>query len=450
MASGQELAKNGSPITPDSIGSAVTVEAISTEQVQLRLPEDIKDCSRQIPRDLIVFGNEASAWFCWDMEKKQPRAPATNSGYAGPVQWGDENVSQWDRQGARLDRVIAELEWRPNGCLNPRWEFLANEDPRLLYPMLIVPHERFSPDPGIVLLDFDDVIEIVDETTGYLTKEAWDLIQQIDAPAFISSSKTGLHVIVRGRIPDCIEGVSAELELSKRGKIDVYGYPGDGRVIGGTWAHIEATPQDAVPEATNVVADLAEEYARDDDKISEQERREEILKELEGGGNDDTNTYRSPYFDENPKKVARQPPFSKHMRETARGLNGPHPVHGGTSNDDRDSTNFLVDNDGWNCFVPGHGGGGALHLVAVIEDIRSCNNVDDLFDDPIDVLRTCLAARDKYYSELETADPPTQALRGVLASHDYDYPTDDKLPYQQYKFARQLYDAIRYSESNDA
>jgi len=64
---------------------------------------------------------------------------------------------------------------------------------------------------------------------------------------------------------------------------------------------------------------------------------------------------------------------------------------------------------------------GALQLIAVLEDIRECGNAADVMQNPEDALRVCLAARDEYSSDLDDADPPTVAFKGVCEVQSLDW-----------------------------
>ncbi|AGB33689.1 hypothetical protein C488_21297 [Natrinema pellirubrum DSM 15624] len=57
--------------------------------------------------------------------------------------------------------------------------------------MVIVPHADFQPDDGpLMLVDLDDVIDVRDDGTGMMTREAWDIIQSLGGYAEVSPSMT--------------------------------------------------------------------------------------------------------------------------------------------------------------------------------------------------------------------------------------------------------------------
>jgi len=448
-----EATPDGSPEERYAAPSPVEVVEISEDTVTLDLPEDPRDCSRVIPEDLIDIGRAAWNWFAWDLQKKQPRAPHKNGGYAGGTQWGSDNVS-WDggRTGSTFGEVLDSLNDEVNGCIDPKWQWpdgdgegVPDEDPRPLYPMAIVPHSRFQPDPALMLIDLDDVIN---PETGKMTREAWNVITRLDGFAEVSTSMTGVHVLVRARLPAGLESKKVIEDLDEGGQIEVYGYPGDGRPIGTTWMHIDKTPRDAVPHAQAVVEELIDEHVDEDEKLSEEEQAKAALDtrktrtRVQIGS---SGSHRSAYYALNPVPIAQTGTFAAH----ASGGQGPHPVHGGTTTPDSESTNFSVSkSEGWNCFAHDDGGG-ALQLIAVLEGIRSCGNASDVMQDPVDAMTTCLAARDKYTTDLDDENPPTAALKGVAEVMGLDYPDDGALPRATYQVVRDIWDDMQYDGGAD-
>jgi hypothetical protein len=428
----------------------VTVVEKTDEHVVLDLPSDPHDCSRVVPEDLIDIGDESWNWFAWDLEKKQPRAPHKTGGYAGPVQWGRDNVS-WDggRVGSRFTDILEALDGEVNGYIDSQWRWPdgdgpdeLDEDPRPLYPMCIVPHEDFQADPPLLFVDFDDVIEVRDDGTGMLTREVWDIIERLGGYGEVSTSMSGVHVLVRGRLPADLDAKKVIEDLNGKGQIEMYGVPGEGRIVGTTWMHIETTPRDAVPAAQNVIEELIDEYVDDSEKLSKEEQVKAVLERRETrvqGDNSGSNG--SAYYNLDPVPIANTGAFTKH----ARNGQGPHPVHGGTSTPDSVSTNFGVDSmNGWKCWAHDDGGG-ALHLIAVMEGIRQCGNASGLMQDPVDALTVCLAARDQYSTGLDDESPPTAALKGVCDVMNLDYPDDGQLSTAKYRAAHDLWDEMQYT-----
>lgn len=437
--------------------SAVEVVEVGKEYVTLDVPESVHDAPRAVPYELVEFGQDARNWFVWDMAEKQPRAPH-NGGYAGKVQWGRPNVAWDNRAGGTFEDVMDALDGNINGHVADSWRWGTVEDehenevpeePRELYPMAIVPHADFSPEPGLMFFDFDDVVELQGDGTAVMTREVWDIIQRLDCYAELSTSLTGVHCFALGEMPARVDGKKVLKDLSQPlpggevGHIEIYGYPANGRVMGTTWMHIDATPRHTVTERQETIDALADELLNEEDTITDGEQAHQAFDERTdvdhgntGGGS------KSAYYGLNPEVIANTGPFSRHGRNGQ----GPHPTHGGTSTPDSESTNFGVDaDDGWKCWAHDDGGG-ALQLIAVIEDIRQCGNASDVMGDPIDAFRVCLAARDKHASAaLEDENPPTQALRGVLEIQGVDYNEDGRLSKANYALAIGLFEEMEYT-----
>lgn len=438
--------------------SAVEVVEIGEEYVTLDVPESVHDAPRAVPCELVEFGQDARNWFAWDLEAKQPRAPHTNPGYAGAAQWGRDNVSWDSRAGGTFEDVVDALDGTVNGHVDDSWRWGKvededgneyREDPRPLYPMCIVPHNDFQPDDGpLMLVDFDDVIEPQGDGTAVMTREAWDLVQELDAYTEVSTSMTGVHVFVRARMPGFVDGKKVQEDLSQPllsgeiGHIEVYGAPSDGRVMGTTWMHIDATPRHAVPERQATIGGIVDERLTDDDVLTDAEQALEVFDDRTSGDHGGTSGSKSAYYSLNPEPIANTGPFRAH----AVNGQGPHPVHGGTSTPDSESTNFGVDRDnGWKCWAHDDGGG-ALQLIAVLEGIRSCGSASDVMSDPVDALRVCLAARDKHASAaLEGENPPMAALRGVLEVQGIDYKDEGRLSKANYALAIGLFEEMEYT-----
>ncbi|WP_121820582.1 hypothetical protein [Halostella salina] len=441
----------------DDAESPVKVIEVGEEYVTLDVPESVHDAERVIPADLVEIGQDARNWFAWDLEEKQPRAPYTNPGYAGAAQWGRENVSWDSRAGGTFEDVIDALDGTVNGHINDSWRWGTvedddgnehREDPRPLYPMAIVPHLDFQPDEDpLMLVDLDDVIEPQDDGTALMTREAWDLIQELDAYTEVSTSMTGVHVFVRAELPGFVDGKKVQEDLTQSlpsgevGHVEVYGAPANGRVMGTTWMHIDATPRHDVPERQATIDDIVDEHLDDDDTLTPAEQAQAAFDDRAEGSDIDSSKSKSAYYSLNPEPIAQTGPFRAH----AVNGEGPHPVHGGTSTPDAKSTNFGVDtNDGWKCWAH-EDGGGALQLIAVIEGIRSCGNASDVMQDPVDALRVCLAARDKHATALEDEKPPTMALKGVLGVQGVDYKEDGQLSKANYALAIGLFEEMEYT-----
>ena len=429
--------------------SAVEVVEVRDDDIVLDLPKEITDCSRVIPRDAVRFGDEAQTWFLWDMHEKVPRAPHRREGYSGRVKWGRSEVSENDRVGSRFVDVMSPIDGDVRqGSFEESWRWHTDDDgPRPLFPLMIMPHSDFSPEPGLIFMDYDDIVDVQDDGTGLLSKESWDIMQRMGGYVEVSASMTGCHQFVRGRIPETVDGRKAVIEL-ETGKIELWGFPGNGRICGTTWAHIEQSARE-IPHRQDEVKWICEELIDDSDKLSDTEliRRKRRNRQGEGDAAENSSEGErgeySPYWSVSLERIADVPPYSTHTSEW--GENGPHPVHGATSkeNDDADSTNFGVDGNAWKCWAC-QSSGGPLHMISVMEvDGCCCGNVSELPDRPKWMLEACLAARDIYNVGLdERDDPPLVALKGVLEEMDRDYPDEGRIPHEKYKMARNIFDIL--------
>jgi primase-polymerase (primpol)-like protein len=121
------------------------------------------------------------------------------------------------------------------------------------------------------------MIDVRDDGTGMMTREAWDIIQSLGGYTEVSRSITGAHVLMKGRIPGDVDGWRIIEDLNKCGYVENYGYSANGRVVGTIWLHIEDTPRHTVPEAQNVIDELVEEYVDEVDQLSDQEQAAAVI-----------------------------------------------------------------------------------------------------------------------------------------------------------------------------
>jgi hypothetical protein len=434
-----------SPIQDVKMQSAVSVEAMNEDHVVLDLPESVHDAKRLIPLDMVDIGQRALNWFAWDMEEKVPRAPHKNNGWAGKSKWGSENISMEKRYGSRFEDVLDALDGCADGYQDDTWFWPDKEEPHDLYPMAIKTHaDCQDEDAPLMLVDLDDVIEPQGDGTGLMTREAWDIITDLDAYAEVSNSMKGVHVFVKAALPGFVPGKKVMQDLESGGHVELYGYPADGRIIGTTWMHIEGTPRHAIPDRQDVIDEVAEELLDDEDQLSDEEQAEEVLKNSDVNVSPGSDSNRSQYYDIDTVGLVTGTKYTVHGGSPGSG--GPHPIHGGTSTPDEDSTNFVAFRNGvWYCHAH-ETSGGPLHLIALLERIVDCENVGDMTDDPVTCLRTCLAARDKYTNgELDDENPPTTALKGALEIQGIDYSSDGKFSRGKWKIARSLYDSMEYT-----
>lgn len=374
---------------------------------------------------------EMDIWVLWDLEDKTPLAP-WNHGHMFPAEWAEGmlddpsvEVDERPERSYRKARMMADVS--PSE-LHTSYSFPADESgvpeiPDEVRPTILLPH---NPDePRLMQVDFDDVR---DPETGEVTDEVWEIVEDLDSYTEVSSSGTGLHVFVFATLPGHLEKFLADLD--SKGGIEMYDH---GRFVGATWEHVESTP-DSVENRQDVVNELVEKYESDEQRERREganrdisEKRAEVEREVglsstNSGGSSGHNAY---YALDTADIAETDATFCQYEK---RGK-GPHPAHGGTNHADSESTNFQVSDGAWNCFVPGHGGGGPLELIAVMEGVCRCDDAQRgyLKSNPLAMLKTCLLARDKYANgHLDEERPPYEALVGVAREMDLVFEDDAK------------------------
>jgi hypothetical protein len=394
-------------------------------------------------------------WTVWDCEDKTPLAP-WQTGHMYPADWGSSTTGD-DRPETSFQQARAVADMRPD-VIHQSWPFPGGELPEQVKPGVILPHEPpISPqpslDPPLMFVDFDNVR---DPETGEVSEELWDIIERLDAYTEVSRSGTGLHCYVRARLP---EGVGKFIcPLNDIGDIELYDH---GRFTGGMWHHVKDTPH-TVPERQDVVDKLILEYEdeahrkrrlKGEKRADGGERHvERVLAEIRGedvGNQSSTN----PYFQIDVSQAADTGAFSSHRKQApGHEYQGPHPKHGAQSGPswDSDSSNFEVDptDNCWYCHLHTVGGG-PLHLIGVLEDVVSCDDAREVFEDPMKLLKTCLYARDEYAAgRLDDADPPYKALLAVaeLADLSMEDPDDGRLGKDAWRLARIVFDDMDASD----
>lgn len=397
-----------------------------------------RDCEHDYPRvqsdENVVpeMLKQYPIWTVWNGEVKQPLAPWL-TGHLFPAKWG-KNVEE--RPEAEFDRAefVAEMgageleeaysktvtKWKGmDGDYNPRKEIVEPDDIR---PTIILPHEERAQSPRIMLIDFDDVRQ---PGSGYVTPEVADIIDRLDAYTEVSSSGTGLHVFVRASLPDGVGRIIEDLETA--GHVEMYDHA---RMVGCTWDHVEGAPVD-VPDRQEVVDAIIDEYY---DPSSSNGSRAWSDADADGFdadyGSEDVSAY---YTAVDVRDVADTGTFGEFRKQSPGSeWQGPHPAHGSTSDAPMKSTNTHItpESGQWYCFAH-RTGGYALSLIPVVEGWFECREECPdhmgkiLRHDSMLMLKTCLAARDKYDpdDELEDETPPYAALRAVADIHDL--PMDD-------------------------
>jgi len=195
---------------------------------------------------VVAIVGDLDIWVVWDGRSKVALAPwQADTMY--PCEWAaSKDVNP--RRGFQKAKMVAELPLRE---IHRAWPFPDGEDlPEAVHPAVLLPHD--PPDPPLSFVDFDDVR---DPETGEVSDEVATLVDALDGYTEVSQSGTGLHVYVRGRLP---EGTGAfATSLSQRGALEIYDHS---RFTGGTWRHVAGTPLDKVPEATDVLEAIVFQY----------------------------------------------------------------------------------------------------------------------------------------------------------------------------------------------
>lgn len=387
------------------------------------------DCYH-IPEPLKAY----DVWVVWSPEVgKTARAP-WQEGHMYPAEWAaskpDDPRTTYNQASATATLPLSELD--------DRYPFPPDAEPETVEPTILIPPAHTDND--LLFVDFDDVVK----PDGTVPAEVWEIVDRLGGYTEISRSGNGLHVWVRGSLPD---GYGKVIEpLDNIGQIEMYDR---GRMTGCTWRHVAGTPKNAVPERGDTVADLVAVYetkdcpscggwtrAADLDADSPEcadcgepfatatGDAEVRANETATRDNWDPDS-ENPYYQLDTADVADTGAFSNYRTDSRNPAHdswqGPHPEHGATSTEkrDRDSTNFVVDRtDGvWHCFAH-DSGGGALSLIAVLEGHVSCRNAGEIHNDRETLLKTCLSARDDYATDLDGETPPYAALVAVAELAD--------------------------------
>jgi len=400
-------------------------------------------------------------WVVWSPSTgKVARAP-WQEGHMYPAEWAaDKDVDP--RTTYEQAHTVASTGLN---VLRDRYPFPPDATPERVIPTLLLPTD--PEDSDLVFVDFDDVV-----VDNRVPDEVWAILERLRGYVEVSRSGEGLHVWVRGSLPDGHGKFIAPLD--SRGQLEIYDH---GRMTGCTWQHVAGTPTDAVPEREDTIGELVAEYATRDcpecgawvreQSVGENTTCPECGGKIEPSANSTPTTStpskpnrptptgdRNPYYQLDIRDVADTGPFGRYRRAVENPAHddwqGPHPKHGGTSTADAKSSNFNVEpGDGvWHCFAHGSGGG-SLSLVAVLEGVVSCQDAHAIHQDKDKLLRTCLAARDSYPGQLEKATPPYDALVRVaeLAGLSMADGAAGTLGRTAYSYAVDIYDAVdKYAE----
>lgn len=375
---------------------------------------------------------DAELWVLWNGESKIPVAPWAN-GHLWWASWGsdlpaEERPETDYAEAARyadigIDALLADYWIPPNEPAHER-----------LGPTIILPPTGLRDDhtARLMYIDFDDVR---DPETEEVSPEVAELVERLDSYTEISSSGTGLHVLVYAELPPGVGMVNEDLDV--QGSIEMYDHA---RFFAGTWHHVEGTPR-TINHRQEVVEDLVETYAAD---------RLEEGPDTAGGrltrstSTSASNEEWSPYFDVDLAGFADPDPIERSYGGEKQGA---HPHHGKTTAGER-STNYKLDtgDNCWHCFAH-NSGGGPLEMAAIMAGELRCRDAGQgalggLSDEAF--LRTCLYARDTLGGYTEDMDPPYRALVGVAQKHDLPMADTEKQVLGQvtHKIARAIYDEL--------
>ena len=248
-----DTSENGGCMAEETVetGVADSTDQTSSTEAETRDLLDVPDSNDTRILDVDRYHIPAALrdldiWVVWDGRSKVALAPwQADTMY--PCEWAaSKDVNP--RRGFQKAKMVADLPLRE---IHRAWPFPDGEDlPEAVHPAVLLPHD--PPDPPLSFVDFDDVR---DPETGEVSDEVATLVDALDGYTEVSQSGTGLHVYVRGRLP---EGVGAfATALSQRGALEIYDHA---RFTGGTWRHVAGTPLDSVPEATDVLAAIVSRY----------------------------------------------------------------------------------------------------------------------------------------------------------------------------------------------
>lgn len=210
----------------------------------------------------------------------------------------------------------------------------------------------FVADGPFVGVDLDDCR---DPDTGELDEYARDIIERLDSFSVVSTSGTGVHIYVRGRLDKALKNEDRGVELYDRDRF--FAWTGD---------HISGTPTE-VNEAQDALDSLMDEYMVEQDEPPEEGEVPDVPK-VTGDDHD--------LFNLRVTDVYNLP----------RGANVPHPIHGSST-----GANFKIQDDGetavcWrgeHAYGTGDGCGlNAQHLLAMeFHRLDNCRDVRQRWPD---------------------------------------------------------------------
>lgn len=400
-------------------------EEIPLEVTEPHVPQDLRDL-------------EVDPWILWNFQEKRPIAP-WDTGNLYFASWGQDYEyrleTDWETArdyAAKSDEDLYHLLGKTL-VDDPKHYDEFGEVPRKpptaddvhIHPTIVLPHPEESnpnpphpPTPRITFVDLDDVV-VKRDGKFMITREAWQIVQRLGGYAELSSSATGVHIWIRGRFPDWYNNKTVPAwDLEERGKIEVYT---QSRMTGCTWWHIDGTPRDEVPLAETALDEVLREYApenvRERARKGETESSNDEDHHPSGSVENEVSDWEAYMNAITAKEFARSDStfrrYSTGGERSIAGEDGPHPIHGATKGNDRDSTNFGIESRGkrWNCW-PHNSSGMGLHLVAIQEGIIECEEASRLTEMHERYAAACIAVRERV-PELAEKEPPMRAVLGV-------------------------------------
>lgn len=405
---------------------------------------------RHVPEEI----RDEKIWTIWDLDEKVPLAP-WETGHCYRAAWNSDMAKderpEVDYDTARMWSQLPPEELHrthPFPTTDENDEPLDDPVPDQLETTILLPPypAAMGFTPALMYIDFDDVR---DPDTGKVSAEVRDLIDRLDSFAEVSSSGTGLHVLVWAELPERL-GDFIE-DLHGVGSIEIYDHS---RFYGGTWQHIEGTPTE-INERQDVVDEIIEEYETHDTTDSSTSGDFNSSSSF-GGGSASSSGSRSPYYDADLSKFAepKNTVANTSNKKSKKGPQGSHPSHGKTTSGDK-STNYHLDpaENRWYCFAH-NSGGGPLEMAAIMAGEMNCRDagsgsLNQLSDKAF--LKTCLYARDRLMGYDDEMDPPYRALIAIADLVDLSMVDEDQriLGQTTHKLASHLYESLSVDTVGD-
>jgi hypothetical protein len=412
---------------------------------------------RYVPKDI----RDEPLWVLWDLQDKTPIAP-WQTGHCYRAEWrADLPSDKRPETDYETAKMYADLPPSELHKTHPFPVDYTDDRPLDALPQQVVPTILLPPypavsgfEPALMYIDLDDVR---DPETGEITPEAQAIVDRLESFTEISSSGTGLHILVRADLPEPNGKIVEDLDTV--GQIEIYDH---GRFLGGTWKHTTGTPKE-INEQQASVNELIEKYRPTKEPSIENKTGGPAPKSRSGTSTpistpSTSQGDRSPFYDVPLEKFAQPATIVNeevgNSGSKNKGPQGPHPVHGKTTSGD-ESTNYHLDPDTnqWHCFACGSGGG-PLGMAAIMARTMQCRNaqqgsLDRLSDE--EFLRTCLHARDEVKGFTADMTPPYRALVAIASLLDLtmDDPERRILGRATYSIAEHVFEELSLGELED-